>query len=228
MVDIKTKKALLWIFGILGGLLLVVVICAAILLAMMPMRIHMPSTKQICGTNAKAIVNALLIYAFDYDDKYPIENWCDLLIMECDVGPKSFLCPESDCVKGESSYALNLAAAEWGTTAPPDMVVAFETSAGRKGQREVLETKKKFQSFILKDMKIGEVYKDRWNQIGGPELLTLENHNGEGANFLFGDGHARFVRAHRLTELQWNKDDTVKLTEADVQRLVKEAQEAKK
>ena len=220
MADRNGNSDLLWILAVF---LLMVVLGVLFL----PGLISRNTNPLVCGTNVKGLGTALYVYAFDYNNKFPAENWCDLLMLECDVQLESLLCPYSDCVEGESSYALNLAAAELGTTAPPDMVVAFETSAGRSGQREILKEPRKFQT-LFKDMKIGEVYKDRWNQIGGPELLSLENHNGEGANFLFGDGHAEFVRAHRLTELQWNKDDTVKLTEADVQRLVKQAKEAKK
>lgn len=221
MAKSKTKKALLWI---LAGLLLVVVLLALLPGTCPPKKL---THRLVCRTNMKGLGTALMVYAFDYDDKLPIENWCDLLVMEVDVSPKSFVCPKSDCVEGESSYALNLAAAEIGTTAPASMVLMFETSAGRKGERKTLDTKRKFQTF-LEDMKLGKVYKDRWNQIGGPELLTLEHHDGKGANFLFVDGRAEFVHANRLHELQWDKDDTLRLTEADVQRLVKEAKEATK
>jgi prepilin-type processing-associated H-X9-DG protein len=223
MAGSKIKKTLLWI---IGGLLLLGVVFAVFLPKKGGVHKRRPF-KLVCGTNVKTIGTALNVYAYDYDDKYPTENWCDLLVLEADFSLKGLLCPQSDCVEGESSYALNLAAAEIGGTAPAKMVVAFETSAGRSGQRETLKDGRKFQT-VFKDMKIGKVYKDRWNQVGGPELLSLEHHNGEGANFLFNDGHAEFVRPGGLTKLQWNKDDTVRLTEADVQRLVKEAKEAKK
>ena len=48
--------------------------------------------------------------------------------------------------------------------------------------------------------------KPGWNQLGGPELLTLENHHdhpGEGCNILFCDGHVEFVRAEDIDELRW-------------------------
>ncbi|MFH1369948.1 MAG: H-X9-DG-CTERM domain-containing protein [Planctomycetota bacterium] len=37
---------------------------------------------------------------------------------------------------------------------------------------------------------------DGWNQSGGLELLTNENHHGEGSNILFCDGHVEFVEAN--------------------------------
>ena len=42
-----------------------------------------------------------------------------------------------------------------------------------------------------------------WNQFGGPELLTTENHRGEGCTVLFNDGHVEFVKAERLGQLKW-------------------------
>jgi prepilin-type processing-associated H-X9-DG protein len=228
MAKSKTKKTL---FRIFGGLLFALLFCV-LLWPPTCFRLVTLHPKLICGTYIHGLGTALRIYAFDYDDKYPAENWCDLLVMEADVSPKSLLCPASDGVEGESSYALNLAVAEQGgafspTNPPANLVLAFETSAGRSGQREILKDGRKFQT-VLEDMKVGRVYKNMWNQIGGPELLTLEYHNGEGANFLFNDGHSEFVRPDGLTKLRWNKDDTVRLTEADVQRLVKEAKAVKK
>ena len=47
------------------------------------------------------------------------------------------------------------------------------------------------------------VYKDRWNQVGGPEILTTDNHKGEGANILFNDGHVDFVKQKDFDKLNW-------------------------
>ncbi len=44
--------------------------------------------------------------------------------------------------------------------------------------------------------------KGGWNQFGGPELLTTENHNGL-CNILFNDGHVDFIRAEEIGELKW-------------------------
>ena len=42
-----------------------------------------------------------------------------------------------------------------------------------------------------------------WNQSGGPELLTTENHERQGCNVVFVDSHVEFVRAEKLKLLRW-------------------------
>ncbi|MHC4230727.1 MAG: H-X9-DG-CTERM domain-containing protein, partial [Planctomycetota bacterium] len=45
-----------------------------------------------------------------------------------------------------------------------------------------------------------------WNQAGGPEILTVENHEGDGCNIVFADGHAEFVKTQALNDLRWKPD----------------------
>ncbi len=45
--------------------------------------------------------------------------------------------------------------------------------------------------------------KPGWNQSGGPELLTTENHRGDGCNILFCDGHTDFVPTEDVNKLRW-------------------------
>ena len=42
-----------------------------------------------------------------------------------------------------------------------------------------------------------------WNQAGGPEILTTENHQGDGCNILFADSHVEFVPIEDLNDLMW-------------------------
>jgi prepilin-type processing-associated H-X9-DG protein len=44
---------------------------------------------------------------------------------------------------------------------------------------------------------------DGWNQVGGPELLTTDHHQGEGCNVLFMDSHVEFVRSSQIPDLRW-------------------------
>jgi len=45
--------------------------------------------------------------------------------------------------------------------------------------------------------------KGGWNQFGGPELLTTDNHMGKGCNVLFNDGHVEFMSPERFEGLKW-------------------------
>jgi len=45
-----------------------------------------------------------------------------------------------------------------------------------------------------------------WNQSGGPEILTIDNHQGEGCNVLFMDSHVHFVKTEDLDKLKWKPD----------------------
>jgi len=42
-----------------------------------------------------------------------------------------------------------------------------------------------------------------WNQFGGPEILTFENHKGKGCNILFNSLQVEFVKPKRLEYLKW-------------------------
>ena len=45
--------------------------------------------------------------------------------------------------------------------------------------------------------------KSGWNQSGGPELLTIGNHQEEGLNVLFCDGHVEFIKTKDIDTLKW-------------------------
>lgn len=46
-----------------------------------------------------------------------------------------------------------------------------------------------------------------WNQVGGSELLTIENHDGEGCNIMHVDGFVGFVKTQDLNRLRWTLDE---------------------
>ena len=49
-----------------------------------------------------------------------------------------------------------------------------------------------------------------WNQVGGPELLNTDNHNGKGCNVLFNDLHVEFVKTEELAKLKWKAEQNIK------------------
>ena len=149
---------------------------------MLMLGILMPAlarTRQIafrmtCGTNLSGLGKAMLIYANDYDDKFPTPSkWCDLLIEYAEVTPQTFRCKGAS--EGPCNYAMNKNVEKLGTRAPPDMVLLFETHPG-------------------------------WNQAGGPEILSTDNHQGDGCNVLFVDSHVAFVKKKDLDDLKWKPE----------------------
>jgi prepilin-type processing-associated H-X9-DG protein len=124
----------------------------------------------MCGSNLAGLRNAMLIYANEFDEKYPTpDKWCDLL-KYYDVPEKNFKCPANN--EARCSYAIN---PNCEPNSPPDTVLLFESKGG-------------------------------WNQSGGPELLTLENHKWERCNILFNDGSVKPVKTEQIAELKWGAE----------------------
>ena len=144
------------------------------------LRVHgppRPPDRLLCGSNLALLGKAIYMYASDYDGQYPTaDKWCDLLVSFSRVEPNQFICRGSDAKVGESSYALN------------------KKIAGKKS------------SEIPKDVVLLFETKGSWNQFGGTEILTLENHNGKGCNVLFNDRRVEFVKAELIGELKWDTE----------------------
>ena len=135
-----------------------------------------------CRRNLRELGAAIIAYANEHDGYLPTaDKWCDLLVTKADVNPKSFLCPESDAEMGKSSYAFN------------------KNIAGMK-HSEIQRKKWQNQDIVL----LFET-EPGWNQVGGSELLNMDNHEWHDwkmCNILFADGHV-FVGAKDLETLRW-------------------------
>ncbi len=59
---------------------------------------------------------------------------------------------------------------------------------------------------ITRDMVLVFESKPGWNQVGSPELLNTQNHEGDGCTILFGDGHVEFVKTEELENLNWGRE----------------------
>ena len=128
--------------------------------------------KMVCGTNLRSLTTAMMIYAQEYNGKYPApDNWCDLLIEYADVDGELFKCTEAKKSKKANLcyFALN---PNCEPNSPADTVLLFETIGG-------------------------------WNQFGGVELLSTDNHKGEGCNISYNDNHVSFERKGAFSELKW-------------------------
>lgn len=179
---------------------------------------EVPRAKQghaplVCATNLKGLSNALNVYAFEYGDMLPNENWCDVLIEKVDVGPKSLLCRTSDSVRGESDYCLNKnAAGKKLSELPEDLVLMFEATFAPSEYeiRVPIANRKSFNKLNI-DYQYFEgdekVYLNRWNRTGGPEQLAANRHI-VGCNVMFADGSVKPVKDSKLHQLRWNIEGT--------------------
>lgn len=164
----------------------------------------------VCGTNFKGLGTMIAIYASDHGGAVSGgSNWCDILIMEVDGDPGIFKCKGSGAVYGESSYAINKnALGKKLSELPADMVLVFETSLGRKDIERTDEVRNRpsFNKYPETSKIFSgkeKVYLNRWNQVGGAEDLTVDNHEGRGCNVLFGDGTVDWIKAEDIGKLRW-------------------------
>ena len=175
-------------------------------------------SRLVCASTFRGLSTSIKVYAYENDDRLPTaRNWCDLFICHVDVDPKQFRCPESDAIEGESSYALNKNVIGMKLSEiPSDVVLMFETSFGRteQGRTGRVKSREYFKFFVgpkppemysQDEKKKGDekVYIDRWNQVGGKEILTTEYHKGIGCNILFADCSAAFFKKEGLDTLRW-------------------------
>lgn len=197
----------------------------AILIAIIPLLIistYPPmvtyiSKRVVCGTNLKGLPTAFAVYAMENDDNLPTaESWCDLLIAHADVSPKSFICPTSDAVVFESSYALNKHVVGMKfSEIPEDIVLLFETETGREdsSRQDTLKSRGTLEKYPTIAEIYGDegykVYKDRFNQVGGPEIMNIEAHP-HSVNVALAGGQSIVVKHENLPSLRWDIEGKIK------------------
>ncbi len=168
--------------------------------------------RSFCASNHSKISAALKLYANDYEDQLPTpESWCDLLITQVQVDYKTFYTRESDAFGGESIYALNKNVVGMKLSEiPGNVVLIFETDFGRNTGLEKLSSRDYYwkvndpnDNYYVHRGNDMEVDKDRWNQVGGKEILTTEYHGDNGCHILFADGTAKFIKKKDLETLRW-------------------------
>ena len=127
-----------------------------------------------CAANLQALGKWMILYASDYDEEYPrAEKWCDLLI--------EYMKPDVDNRVIEKSFTCP-------THKKGRCYYAMNPNISPRSRPGLV---------LLFETEAG------WNQTGGPEILTTENHNGNGCNVLFNDSHVEFVGADKISGLKW-------------------------
>lgn len=135
-----------------------------------------------CGLYMNLTCGMIIAYSEKHGEVPEPNKWCDFLMESISYGPKVFLCPESDAVYGESSYAMNKNLAGMKIEdIPNDVVVLFESDLGKNTWKCPLRTRAFYKEGEGKKLHGDEkVWKYRWNQFGGPEILTTSRHKWNG------------------------------------------------
>ncbi len=166
---------------------------------------HIPSGIRT-QVNYHVLSIAFSLYASEYDDRLPTsQQWCDLLKGFYDQEPNPFIM--GDLKVGESAYAMNenVVNVKY-EDIPRDVVLLFETGLGIEQERNTSILLRPFAK-EWDNSKDYKVFRDCWNQVGGPQDITTDYHNGEGVCVLFGDGHTEFVPADNIQKLKWHPDE---------------------
>ncbi len=169
----KSNTALWIILAVCAG---GICICGPILAAVLfPVFAQAKLAAQRTATisNAKQHALGLIMYASDWDDKLPHDNWCD---------------STSQYIKYENAFASKIV--QKGDEKRYDF--ALTATLLGKSMRDVEDVRISIMTFESKN--------NEKNQVGGPELLPMPgrysisgaNSNGSCASFV--DGHVKFIR----------------------------------
>jgi hypothetical protein len=206
-------KKTVWIYAVLS-----VIVIVAILIPVIS-KIKTAAQDILCKVNFdEALPFAVGVYMKEYD-RLPAEDWCDIFIEDKVIVPQSLVCLASDAVKGESSYAMNknVAGMKYSELSG-DVVLFFETDKGcSNGPRNISITTRRHYVFLkeredrhgdLQDFYAGKdflVYKDRFNQYGGPEDAAFRHRQKgkNGCHVMYVDGRDEFVSEDRISDLKW-------------------------
>jgi len=149
--------------------------------------IYQPMSEiRACQSNMSRLYTSLKGYAINHDGLLPAgPNWCDELLEENNELAAIFVCQYSDGKPGQSSYALN------------------KNVAGQKLSDLPRDT------VLLFETTAG------WNQVGGPELITTDNHwqvsiddnhlvgSTGHCNVIFARGGTQHFPSDKIHELRW-------------------------
>jgi len=140
---------------------------------------HSMYYKEICAKNLRNTGDAMWKYSRD-KGKYPdADKWCDLLLEYT----------EKDVYRYGKNFDRSLKCPGAGQGRSHYVINPNVTPADWSSD-----------TVLLFECKAG------WNQFGGPEILTLENHEGKGCNILFADLHMEWVSAEKIKDLKWIPD----------------------
>jgi hypothetical protein len=139
------------------------------------------ATRMVCGSHMAGLGKAITSYAQENDGNYPDpEKWCDQLLNSGNAKVRDFLCLPD--------YTIRFLMFSFSRPKPGKGKCHYAMNVNCKPDSAR-------DTVLLFETTLG------WNKHGGPELLTSDNHDGEGCNILFNDKHVKFVK--RPKELNW-------------------------
>jgi len=184
----KSKKILrgLWL-SILG-----MVLCLSnIGVGYLVLRPRSTAYRMLCGSNLSCLGKALLIYERE-NGRYPEpEQWCDLLLNDSEIQSETFICPTSL----RAIYTVYLPCF--------NNKIKLRSPFKKKG-RCSYAMNPNCEPNLPPDTVLLFETEDGWNQYGGKEILTKENHYGEGCNVLFNGCYCNFVQ--NPEKLNWGNE----------------------
>jgi prepilin-type processing-associated H-X9-DG protein len=160
-----------------GSIMALIIIIIQIAL---PFRMGL-ALRMVCGTNMSGLGKAINSYAQENNGKYPDpEKWCDLLLEAGQVKIRQFMCLPD--------FKIQYLKFKYSRPKPGKGIshYAMNTNCTPDSPADTV---------LLFETDLG------WNKHGAKELLTLDNHDGDGCNILFNDWHVMFER--RPKELNW-------------------------
>lgn len=184
VLGISALIKLLWSRGVLKGYIFAIFGILMSVLAFDRAMLAFGSTRpeariRMCESNMAELYKAIAGYSNTHNNQYPkATQWCDLLAEQKPIEKSNFLCPE---------YAkIN----KWNQEQPYKSSYAVNPNAEPNSAPDVV---------LLFETK------DGWNQFGGPELMTFDNHYRKGCNVLFNDGQVKFIKPEQKDKLNWGR-----------------------
>jgi len=130
-----------------------------------------------CVPNLKGLRKVLIIHSYDYMSYPAAQKWCDLLADNYGTkGGKLF---------DEKLFVCKSALAEG------------DNGRCHYAINPNCKPNSPADTVLLFETKGG------WNQYGGPEILTFQNHKGKGCYILLNDGRVQYVRPDEIDKLKW-------------------------
>jgi hypothetical protein len=143
-----------------------------------------------CASNLQYLSRAIVIYERD-NGQYPDPNrWCDLLLKDGNATAENFICP-----RVVIHWPFRIPKALWYRK-------IFLWPFPKEGRCHFAMNPKCHHDSPPGTVLLFET-REGWNQFGGPEIMTFEQHNGKGCHILLKNRSILFVEPGQVNELSW-------------------------